>query len=500
MPVAAGSVLAHFRIERELGRGGMGLVFIATDLRLGRQVALKVIRPEAADATGREAALQQLEREAQLAAAVSHPNLVTIFTFERQGDQALVAMELLEGQTLSERLKAGWRPTVTEAGWILGEIASGVAAAHAAGIVHLDLKPGNVMQLVDGRVKVLDFGIARTTRQRGERRTVSQGTPAYMSPEQLRGGPYTPAADVWAIGAIGVHLLTGTRPYDGTDPHLVAQAVLSGPPPALRGEIAGGLGPLEDPLRQCFAPLDQRLPDAGALLAALRAPAARRASASPARPSAATRVARAAPGSPPSQWFLPMVLLAALLLLGGSAYLLFEPPGPVRSAGIGGTDWLNPPTHDTAPPAQDTIAGTWEMAMVQVVARGPGDSGEAFLRGVLATLETAEDIHRRQFGALAGEVKAVLDWTRRRGELPMAIDPEAGVRLSIRVDQAPDGGYVARAEDDDGWVCTLRAPPGAPSEVTCEWAPPAGSGLPPDSGAGLGLGGMGPEPDSQVVP
>lgn len=267
-----GVVLSHFRLERELGRGGMGVVFEATDLHLGRRVALKVVRPDAEGVANPADAMNELEREARLAAAVSHPNLVTVFTFERIGNDALIAMELLQGRSLADHLKTGWRASVPEAARLLTEIASGVSAAHAAGILHLDLKPGNIMILPDGRVKVLDFGIARMARHAEYAHGALRGTPAYMAPEQLRGEPVTAATDVWAIGVIGVHLVTGVRPYDGTDPGVIAQAVLRGPPSAIgHGCSAPAVfGGLTDVLRSCLQPLRSRLPDAGALLVAIR--------------------------------------------------------------------------------------------------------------------------------------------------------------------------------------------------------------------------------------
>ncbi len=265
--------LSHFRLERELGRGGMGIVYEATDLRLGRRVALKVIHPDQAEEQGISAALDQLEREAKLAAAVSHPNLVTIYTFERMEGAALIAMELAEGVSLSDRLAAGWRPTVPEVAWLLEQIALGVAAAHARDIVHLDLKPGNVMLLPDGRVKVLDFGIARSVRELGARGAV-HGTPAYMAPEQLRGERPSPATDVWAIGAIGWHLVTGARPYDGPNPGSIAAAVLAGPPAGLFAPSAvQALGGLANPLRRCLCELSRRYIDGGQLARDLAAAA-----------------------------------------------------------------------------------------------------------------------------------------------------------------------------------------------------------------------------------
>ncbi len=282
----AGTTLSHFRIEGELGRGGMGIVYEATDLRLGRRVALKVLRPDAKGMGSAEEAMAELEREARLAAAVSHPNLVTIFTFERVGQDALIAMELLQGYTLADRLRSGWRASVPEATWLMSEIATGVAAAHAAGIMHLDLKPGNVMILPDNRIKVLDFGIARMARTVGgpgeKGRGPIRGTPAYMAPEQLRGEALTPAADVWSLGAIAVHLLTGARPYEGTDPTTVSQAVMSGPPDVLRGRSPERLfGALTPTLQRCFVDRHERIATAAQLLAELRGE--RSASAAPRR-------------------------------------------------------------------------------------------------------------------------------------------------------------------------------------------------------------------------
>ena len=485
-----GSVLSHFRVERELGRGGMGIVYEATDLRLGRRVALKVIRPDLGDTGGNEAALHQLAREAQLAAAVSHPNLVTIYTFEREGGQALIAMELLAGQNLGERLRSGWRPGHAEAGWLLGEIAAGVAAAHAAGIVHLDLKPANVMVLPDGRVKVLDFGIARSVRQRSERAGPKVGTPAYMAPEQLRGGPVSPAADVWAIGAIGVTLLTGARPYEGTDPVMVAQAVMAGPPAALAHPSAPAVfGPLTDLLRQCLCEAEHRLPDAGQLLAALRGgglprpssggtASLRSSQALASRPTGAI----SAPAPPPRRpWILVGLAGAALVLLVGAGAAYMQSARLELGGALGGgsgaarestttppPDTVNVVVDSGSPPPQKTEE--WDDAELYYVDSPGGSSprlvGEPALRNILGKVARAQMAHLSRFHGFAFAYKAIPDREARLGEAPLFIDTTTGVLLTPV--QGPSDTAYAVARDTTYLACTLFLTRDGHSEITCE--------------------------------
>lgn len=250
----------RYRIESVLGRGGMGVVYRAVDLRLERPVAVKVVGVHDDASRGR------FRREARAVARLRHPNVVPVYDYGT--DEALdldyLVMELLEGRDLGSALEAGDRFGPEAAARILREAAEGVAAGHRAGLVHRDVKPANLFLSEEEtpgrpRVRVLDFGIAQPT---GDDATVTRYTvaaspltPAYASPEQRRGDAVlTPATDVYSLGVVGYRLLSGDRPP--TDPDQLLSAV----------EALDLPDPLRDVLRHAlaFSP-DERLPDAGAM-------------------------------------------------------------------------------------------------------------------------------------------------------------------------------------------------------------------------------------------
>ena len=199
-PLAAGAAIGVYTIVRELGRGGMGRVYLASDSRLGRTVALKALAPHlVGDASHRE----RLRREARVAAGLSHPGICTVYALEEIDGQLYIASEYVDGRTLREDIAAGRRPPTSELLRVARELASALAYAHGSGVVHRDLKPENVMIAADGRVKILDFGLARMASagfvtQSG----VVAGTPAYMAPEQLQGRSVDARADVYAFGVM----------------------------------------------------------------------------------------------------------------------------------------------------------------------------------------------------------------------------------------------------------------------------------------------------------
>jgi serine/threonine-protein kinase len=268
--------LGHYALERELGRGGMGVVFRATDTRLGRPVALKVVQRAAADAAGLTMAelRARLRQEAQLASRIIHPHVVTVFAYDEVGDDALIAMELVEGRTLAELLSAGHRWTVRDAGLLLAQVADGVAAAHALGIVHRDLKPGNVMLTTDGRCKVLDFGIAKAaaTEAAPAMSRTTFGTVQYMAPEQVLGKPVTPATDVWALGVLAYEMITGTVAFGDGAPIAIGMRVAGEAPPYLQDPALAAqvFGVLTEPVQRALQKSAAARPtDAAALRAQL---------------------------------------------------------------------------------------------------------------------------------------------------------------------------------------------------------------------------------------
>jgi len=213
-PLAAGAVVGSYTIVRELGRGGMGRVYLATDARLGRTVALKVLAPHLLrDPRQRD----RLRREARAAAALSHPGICTVYALEELNGDLYIAAEFIDGHTLGEEIRAGRRPTPDEILKTARELAEALAAAHKAGIVHRDLKPDNVMRGRDGRLKILDFGLARSQSPleltAATRAGLLVGTPGYIAPEQLAGERGDARADVFAYGVLMSEYACGTHPF-----------------------------------------------------------------------------------------------------------------------------------------------------------------------------------------------------------------------------------------------------------------------------------------------
>jgi hypothetical protein len=229
MGLEAGTDLLNYRLVEKIGQGGMGAVWKATDTTLGRDVAIKVL-PEAFASDPER--LARFEREAKLLASLNHPNIAGIYGLHEAGGARFLAMELVPGEDLAERLKRGPVPA-GEAMRIAGQIAEALEAAHEQGVVHRDLKPANVKITPDGKVKVLDFGLAKaletaasgssgrdaavspTITSLGTMVGVVLGTAAYMSPEQARGKGVDKRADIWAFGCVLYEMLTGKRPFDG---------------------------------------------------------------------------------------------------------------------------------------------------------------------------------------------------------------------------------------------------------------------------------------------
>ncbi|HEX6103986.1 MAG TPA: protein kinase [Gemmatimonadales bacterium] len=225
-----GHSMGHYRILGALGSGGMGTVYRAHDTRLDREVALKFLPPHL---SAQPEARERLLVEARAAAALEHPNVCTIHEIGETADgRPFLAMACYAGETLSQRLGRGVVPP-GEAVAIAVQVARGLAAAHARGIVHRDVKPGNIMLCADGTVRLLDFGLAKlqdvTLTSPGAR----PGTIAYMSPEQARGDPLDRRTDLWSLGVVLYEMLTGVRPFRGGNDQAVILAILHEQPPSL---------------------------------------------------------------------------------------------------------------------------------------------------------------------------------------------------------------------------------------------------------------------------
>ena len=244
MSVVVGSRLAHYEIRSQLGVGGMGEVYLAQDINLGRPVAIKVLR---SDFTKDERRVRRFQQEARTASALNHPNILTIHEIGTQNSNYFIASEYIEGWTLRD-YTAGTQLKTTEVVDVATQVASALAAAHAAGVVHRDIKPENIMLRRDHIVKVLDFGLAKLTERDitdtdaptllNTDEGVVMGTARYMSPEQVRGVGVDARTDVWSLAVVIHEMLTGRVPFAGETSNEVMAAVLEREPQPLlsRGE------------------------------------------------------------------------------------------------------------------------------------------------------------------------------------------------------------------------------------------------------------------------
>ncbi len=244
----SGQQVAHFRILGRLGSGGMGVVYRALDLELDREVALKLLHPQR---EGRERDQARFRREAQAAAGLDHPNIGTVHEVGESGGRPFIAMALYDGETLAARLarQPDRRLPLSEAAAVAGQLASALEAAHAAGLVHRDLKPENVLILRDGRVKLIDFGLAhREGASRITEQGLAVGTAAYMAPEQLRNQEVGSAADLWALGVVLYEMLAGRHPFGGERQGMVHNVLYEDPAP-----LADAPAEIEALVARCLA-------------------------------------------------------------------------------------------------------------------------------------------------------------------------------------------------------------------------------------------------------
>jgi serine/threonine-protein kinase len=254
-----GRRLGHYEIERVLGRGGMGIVYLARDTKLGRTVALKALPAEVADDPRRR---ERLSHEARAAAGLTDPGIATVYALEDIDGRLFIASEHVVGHTLRDELSGGAMSPPDAMATAAG-IARALAAAHRRGVVHRDLKPENVMRTATGTIKILDFGLARALSASSGGVTATSdgrifGTPAYMAPEQVRGKEVRSAADQFSFGVVLYELLTGTNPFAGPDAAASIARILELTPPPVSDRIpvgfasAAGIGGLASVVGRCL--------------------------------------------------------------------------------------------------------------------------------------------------------------------------------------------------------------------------------------------------------
>ena len=244
-----GRTIGHYKISKRIGTGGMGEVYLATDITAGRKAALKLLP---ARFTGNAERLTRFQQEARAVVGLNHPNILTVYEIGEDHSTHYIASELIEGETLRQRLMRG-RMELREAVDVAIQVATALAAAHETGIVHRDIKPENIMLRPDGYVKVLDFGIAKlaesafaeATADGAESMTLAEthlgslmGTVRYMSPEQACGAPVDKRTDIWSLGVVLYEMVTGHAPFTGETPGEVMASILEKEPPLLTSYVA----------------------------------------------------------------------------------------------------------------------------------------------------------------------------------------------------------------------------------------------------------------------
>src|SRR6266536_2308493 len=243
-----GRTIGHYKLSERIGTGGMGEVYLATDMTAGRKAALKLLPMRF---TGDAERLKRFQQEAHAVVALNHPNILTVYEIGEDHSTHYIASELIEGETLRQRLTRG-RMEVGEAVDVAIQVTSALAAAHEAGIVHRDIKPENIMLRPDGYVKVLDFGIAKLAEQEVPVTVPTDealllvetnlgsilGTVRYMSPEQAYGAPVDKGTDIWSLGVVLYEMITGHVPFTGETPGEAMSSILEKEPPPLTSYVA----------------------------------------------------------------------------------------------------------------------------------------------------------------------------------------------------------------------------------------------------------------------
>ncbi len=336
--MSATVIAGRYRLDDVLGRSGMSEVWRAKDLELGRDVAIKLLAPEADSA--------RFDREARAVASLAHPNITQVYDYGDADGRPYMVLEYVSGGTLETRLQSSRPLPDDETRAIAAGVAAGLAHAHARGVIHRDLKPANILFDEDGRPKLADFGIARMAAGEGTLTEAGTllGTAAYISPEQAVGEPASAASDVYSFGVILYRMLTGRLPFESTDPMELVMHHRRTPPPPIHAIRDDAPAALESTAMAALAKDPADRPDDGtALLADLGVPAgASLATATTMLSGPATQILPAAaaatptavtsfPAPPPDRRRTPLIIAAlAVIALGGGAlaYAVTRPPSP----------------------------------------------------------------------------------------------------------------------------------------------------------------------------
>src|SRR5881296_4430701 len=264
------ALAGRYSLEREVGRGGMGVVYLAREVRLDRPVAIKLLPPSKARDGGLR---ERFLREARTAAKLSHPNIIPIFTVDEVGSLVFFSMAYVHGETLGQRVRGSGPLGVAQAARFLQEVALALDHAHAHGIVHRDVKPDNILlDTATGRALVSDFGIARVSSGPATTGPHLLGTAEFMSPEQAGGGPLDERSDIYSLGVVAFYALSGRLPFEAPDPMTVLAQHVTDPAPPLASVAPAVPRRLAQVIDRCLAkdPL-ARFPSGAALADAIAA-------------------------------------------------------------------------------------------------------------------------------------------------------------------------------------------------------------------------------------
>jgi serine/threonine-protein kinase len=488
-----GTRVGRYEIVGEIGRGAMGAVWRARDPKLGREVAIKTIAAAAASGQDREEVAGRFEREARVAARLTHPGVVGVYDAGHEGDELFLVMELVDGDSLAHRLARGDFPAPAEALEIAAQAADALASAHEAGVIHRDIKPANLLLTRDGRVKVSDFGVAKAIGEQTDltRTGMMVGSPAYMAPEQVKGMTLDGRSDLFSLGVVLFEMVCGRKPFPADTVTALVYQILHEDPLRDPGVTAGLSSDLSSFLRSVLAKdREERIPDARTFAARARALAAalaagggavetaptallaRTAPAAGPRVGSATtpRPAAAKPG--PGLW---IVLVAVSVAVTFGIVLLTRKPAPPE-AGRGAEErplvaqpLAQPPAPERAPdpePVAPTVAAAVTPAPAEeprpappptVVAPSVAAATAAPLAEPLAAVTQPEPVPAAVVEpspapepAPAPPISAVFE-TRRAAEFH--VDPEDAL-VTI------DGRLIGKADDWDDmgggkqWVFT----------------------------------------------
>jgi len=476
----AGSRLGRFQIASVLGQGAMGVVYLAHDPEIGRPVAIKTVRPEAAGGESAQEMEARFLKEARLGGRLQHPNIVTVYDVGREGDVCFIAMEYVDGRPLTRYLGSGDALSLSAKVGIVRQVAEALGHAHERGVLHRDVKPGNILVAGDGRVKVTDFGIGKFTEATTSELTRTGhmvGSPAYMSPEQVKGEKLDGRSDLFSLGIVLYELLTGARPFPGDSiTTLVYQILHTEPRDPLEWKADLPVATREVIARLLAKAPDSRPRDAAEFVRELariekiqrESEMTRRAVAGAPRPvPAATRPAAAAPPAPvptippapppKSRSGMPVILAALAVLVAASFLLLRErqrgvaplAPEPARVA---------PPARSGGPAAAPTSAP--EPTAAPAPSPVPTEIAEAAAPTAAPTARP-RPTPRRRATAAAGEgqpapAPTAASPASAASSRPERVDAEVHTRRAVRFTSSPDqarlyldGRYIGIADDWD---------------------------------------------------